>query len=76
MPRAKPDHTLAAILKRLREEHDESQESLAHRAGITKGALARIELGQSSPSWSTVRALAQALDTSMAELSAAVEAEQ
>ncbi len=76
MPRANPDHALAAVLKRLREEHEESQETLAHRAGITSSALQSIELGRSSPAWSTVRDVAQALGMSMAELATLVDAER
>ncbi len=77
MPRPEPDLALARVLKRLRIEHDnESQESLAHRAGITKGGLQEIEAGRSSPAWSTVRQLAKALDMDMAELGAAVERER
>jgi transcriptional regulator with XRE-family HTH domain len=45
-----------------------------HR-GITTGSYARIELGQSSPAWATVRQIADALGVSMADLSAAVERE-
>jgi transcriptional regulator with XRE-family HTH domain len=68
-----PDATLAATLRRMREERGISRETLAFRAGITSGALARIELAQSVPGWETVRGLAMALDISMVELSAAVE---
>jgi DNA-binding XRE family transcriptional regulator len=74
MPRAERDPALAAVLKRLREEHDEAQESLAHRAGISKGALQEIEAGRSAPGWATVRRIARALDVSMEELGAAVDA--
>jgi transcriptional regulator with XRE-family HTH domain len=76
MPAAtEPDKALATVLRRLREQHELSQETLAYRASITTGSLARIELGQSSPAWATVRQIAQALDTTLAELGAAVEAE-
>lgn len=69
------DPALAAVLRRLREESGLSQEGLAFRAGITAGSYARIELGQASPAWATVRSIAQALDVSLVELSAAVEGE-
>ncbi len=72
-PRPTPDEALAAALRELREERDESQETLASRAGITAGALARIELGQASPAWVTVRQIAEALNVGMRELGAAVE---
>jgi len=68
-----PDEALAAALREMREERDESQETLAYRSGITAGSLARIELGQSSPAWTTVRQIARALNVGMRELGAAVE---
>ena len=70
-----PDHALAAALRRLREERGLAQEALAFRSGVSTGAIARIELGQSSPAWVTVRALTEALDVTLAEFGAAVEAE-
>ena len=69
-----PDPALAAVLRRLRVERGATQEALAYRSGITTGSLARIELGQASPAWTTVCQIARALDVSMAELAAAVEA--
>lgn len=77
MPRQSPkaDRALARVIRRLREERGESQETLAYRSGITSAALARIELGQSSPAWTTVRDIAGALEVRLAELMAAVEAE-
>jgi len=72
-PRPAPDEALAAALRELREERDESQETLAARAGITSGTLARIELGETSPEWVTVRQIAEALNLGMRELGAAVE---
>jgi transcriptional regulator with XRE-family HTH domain len=75
VPRAAPDQALAAVLRRLREESDESQESVARRAGMSKGALLEIEAGRSSPAWTTVRALAGALGVTLVELGAAIEAE-
>jgi transcriptional regulator with XRE-family HTH domain len=68
------DLALAATLRRLREDRGLAREAVAHRAGISAGALARIELGQSSPGWNTVRRLAAALGLSMIDLAAAVEA--
>ena len=73
--RPQPDQALAAVLRRLRAEREESQETVAHRAGLTKGALYDIEAGRASPAWSTVRALAGALEVNLRDLGAAVEAE-
>ncbi len=69
-----PDPALAAVLRRLRMERGATQEALAYRSGITTGSLARIELGQASPAWATVREIAAALDVSLVELAEAVEA--
>jgi transcriptional regulator with XRE-family HTH domain len=69
-----PDQALATVLRSLREEREMPQEALAFRSGVSTGTLARIELGQSSPAWVTVRALAKALDVSLGELGKAVEA--
>jgi transcriptional regulator with XRE-family HTH domain len=69
-----PDPALAAVLRRLRVERGITQEALAHDSGLTTGSLARIELGQASPAWATVRQIAEALDVSLVELAGAVEA--
>ncbi|HEY7962321.1 MAG TPA: helix-turn-helix transcriptional regulator [Solirubrobacteraceae bacterium] len=70
---AKPDPALARTLRGLRLRRGQTQEDLAHDAGITTAALARIERGQANPTWVTVRCIAAALDISLAELGAAVE---
>ena len=49
-------------------------EAVAFRAGVTTGSIGRLELGQSVPSWDTVRQIARALDVPLVELAAAVEA--
>lgn len=61
------------MLRGLRQDRGETQEALGYRAGITAGSLARIELGQSSPEWATVRRIAAALDVSLVELATRVE---
>lgn len=71
-----PDPALATVLRRLRTELDLSQESIAHKAGISYTTLANIELAQSAPAWGTVRAIAEALGVSMGKLGTAVDAEQ
>ena len=71
--RPRPDEALAAALREMREERDETRQALAQRCGITPGSLARIELGQASPSWVTVRQIARALNVTMRELGAVVE---
>jgi transcriptional regulator with XRE-family HTH domain len=68
------DAALAATLRRLRTERGETQEDLAHRAGLTVAAFARIERGHANPTWTTVTRIAGALEISLADLGAAVEA--
>jgi transcriptional regulator with XRE-family HTH domain len=69
------DPALASVLRKLRDDRGESQEALAYRSGLSSGALGAIELGRTNPSWATVRALARALDVSIAKLARMVEAE-
>jgi transcriptional regulator with XRE-family HTH domain len=71
--REQPDQVLAALLKRLREERDVTQEQLAFDAGITASALSRIERGLNSPGWTTLKRIVQALDVSLIELASALE---
>jgi transcriptional regulator with XRE-family HTH domain len=70
---APADQTLATTLRRRREARGDTQEDLAHSAGLTVGSLARIERGHANPSWATVRRMAAALEISLAELGEAVE---
>jgi transcriptional regulator with XRE-family HTH domain len=69
----KADPILAAALRKLREERQLSREAVAFRTGISTGALARIELGLSSPAWVTVARIARALEVTMAELGDAID---
>lgn len=71
-----PDPALAVVLRRLREDRGMTLEALAFKSGVSTGSLGRIELGRSSAAWSTVRQIADALDVSLTELAAAVEAER
>jgi transcriptional regulator with XRE-family HTH domain len=65
---------LGSVLRELRlREPKRSQEDVAFNAGITAGALAKIELGRSSPEWQTVRSVAQALGVGLVELAQLVE---
>lgn len=67
------DAALAATLRRLRNARGETQEDLAHRAGLTVAAFARIERGHANPTWTTVTRIAGALEISLAALGEAVE---
>jgi len=75
MPRSStPDPALASALRSLREASGVTREALAHRADITIGTLAHIELGQADPRWGTVRQIVSALGVSTTFLAASVEA--
>ena len=70
-----PDPALGPILKGLREARGLTQEQLAYAAKITTGTLSKIETGQASPAWATVRQIIAALEVSLTELAKAVDAE-
>jgi transcriptional regulator with XRE-family HTH domain len=61
------------VLRDLRQRADLSQEAVAHAAGLTVSAYARIERGEANPTWTTVTQIARALDVSLAEIGEAVE---
>ena len=68
------DQDLAGALRALRaHETGRSQEALAHDAGLTVAAMARVERGQTNPSWTTVRRIAAALDITLVQLARAIE---
>jgi transcriptional regulator with XRE-family HTH domain len=69
-----PDQQLAATLRRLRYERGLTQEALAFHAQVTISALSRIERGLSSPVWTTLVRIADALGVTPSELVAASEA--
>jgi transcriptional regulator with XRE-family HTH domain len=68
-----PDQALATVLKRLREDHEMTQEDLAFTAGITVSALSRIERGLNSPGWMTVKRITSALEVSWMDLARELE---
>ena len=45
-----------------------TQEALAQEAGVTVGHMSMIERGHSNPTWSTVKAIADALGRRMVDL--------
>jgi transcriptional regulator with XRE-family HTH domain len=73
MPRAVADPQLAATIKRMREKAGLSQERLAQGAGLSLGAISRIEREEQAASWATVVAIARALGITVAELARQVE---
>ncbi len=71
--RRSPDTALGRAVRQLREAQSLTQEELASRAGTTLGTVSRLESAKSAPAWATVRAIAVALDVSLAQLAEAVE---
>jgi transcriptional regulator with XRE-family HTH domain len=63
-----PQPALGKAIRQLREERGMTQEALAHAAGVTVGHLSTIERGHSNPTWATVKAIADGLSASLAEL--------
>jgi len=55
-------------LKQLRAARGLSQEALAKKAHVSRGYLARLELGRHDPTLSVLRRLAKALQVRIAEL--------
>ena len=55
-------------IKALRERRGLSQEDLAARAGLSRGYLARLEIGLHDPTLTTLQKLAQALKVKVARL--------
>jgi transcriptional regulator with XRE-family HTH domain len=72
-PRDRADQDLAKVLRALRERDGRSQEALAHDAGLTVAAMARVERGQTNPTWTTVSRIASALGVSLSQLGRAVD---
>jgi transcriptional regulator with XRE-family HTH domain len=65
-----PQSALGDAVRQLREKRGITQERLAQDAGVTTGTVSLIERGRSNPAWGTVKAIADGLKVSMAELAA------
>ncbi len=64
MPKKAEPTGFGPRLKELREAAGLSQQQLAERIGFHKLSVAKLEQGIREPTWSTVRLLAKALETS------------
>jgi transcriptional regulator with XRE-family HTH domain len=62
------------VLKRLREDRGLTQEHVAWHANIAVSSLAKIENAQTAPHWDSVMRVLGALDVTLAELAAALDA--
>jgi transcriptional regulator with XRE-family HTH domain len=65
-----PQPALGKALRQLRHERGVSQETLAYEAGVTTGTLSQIERGRSNPTWGTIKGIAAALSTTIADVAA------
>jgi DNA-binding XRE family transcriptional regulator len=74
-PSIPPDPRLANVLKQVRLERERTQEAAAYEADLVTTTVARVERCQINPAWTTVCAIAEALDLPLAELGRLVEAE-
>jgi transcriptional regulator with XRE-family HTH domain len=63
------------VLRRYRSERNISQEELAHRAGVDRTFISRLERGIRQPTITTLIGLGAALGVSAAELVKATETE-
>ena len=59
---------LAKRIRDLREQRGLSQETLAAKAGVSRGYLARLEIGRHDPTVGTVERLAKALRVKVTDL--------
>jgi transcriptional regulator with XRE-family HTH domain len=59
--RLRPQHELASRLIALRKTLDLSQRDLARAAGMRQPQIARIETGESSPTWATLSRIFEAV---------------
>jgi transcriptional regulator with XRE-family HTH domain len=57
--------TAATLLRQARTRAGLSQRALAQRAGTAQSAIARIESGQTSPTWETLERLLAAADVAL-----------
>jgi len=58
----------------MRAERGATQQDIAQAASITVAHLSKIERGRTNPTWGTVVSIAEALETTVAELAARSEA--
>lgn len=63
-----PIEKIAMRIRALRAKRQMSQEDLAERAGISRGYLARLEIGMHDPTITTLEKLAKALRVKVADL--------
>ena len=60
--------TYQTTIKKLREEHNWTQEEFAERIGMSKNVYAKIERGESSPNIERLEKIAHALGVEVVDL--------
>lgn len=70
-----PDQRLATVVRRLRQEREQTIEGVGYGAGLVATTITRVEGGRVDPGWTTVCAIAEALGLPLAELGRLIEAE-
>jgi DNA-binding XRE family transcriptional regulator len=63
-----PQPALGAAVRAIRDARGKTQQDTAQAAGITVAHLSKIERGLTNPTWGTVVAIADALDSTMTEV--------
>ena len=61
-------HRVAARIKKVREQRGLTQETLAAKAGVSRGYLARVETARHEPTLTVLAKLAKALKVSVGRL--------
>ncbi|MGH2880905.1 MAG: helix-turn-helix domain-containing protein [Solirubrobacteraceae bacterium] len=67
---------LGDALRALRKEREITQEQLAERLGVDPTFIGRLERGQRGAHWRTIRRILTALETSVSDFAAAIEASE
>lgn len=67
-PARKPEHSIAATLRRFRQDRGWTLNELARRCTLAPSTLSKIENGQMSPTYDTILSLAEGLEVDVAEL--------
>ena len=70
-----PEAAFGNVLRRLRKEHQLSQEALAFESDLERTFIARIETGRRQPTIASLFKLAKGLDVSASYIVAEVEKE-
>ena len=73
---ASPKSVFGRVLRRVRREHDLSQEALAASARLARNHISELERARRDPSLATLVQLADALGMTMAELMARFDEER